>query len=301
MTQRINHWPPYGLILLCCLLSLPLGGLYAQSTTARVINPKNQIIAPARRDVPGQRFSLSTGHVYVPEFFKPSSNGQYDLVVFCHGAAWCSEQNFYDARKNAVLLSVSLTDYQTAFSDTTLLNRLINETQYTLQTVQIIAKPKLRKLVLASFSGGYSAIREILKSKDYFNKTTDLILGDSLYCPFTDTTRTVLDEQQMKPFLDYAIAAAKGKKNLWFTQLYPPEEIYRTNTTTITAQYLIEHTQTAKIPCSEKNALGMEKLYKADNHGLHIYGYAGMYNQDHFNHLYNMAEYYKKTSLANVK
>ncbi|MDI6784244.1 MAG: hypothetical protein QME64_09160 [bacterium] len=37
-------------------------------------------------------------------------------------------------------------------------------------------------------------------------------------------------------------------------------------------------------------------LYSCDKRGFHIRGYAGMTNQDHFNHFYNLGEYYKKLS-----
>ena len=255
------------------------------------------IIAPKRLDIPGQRFSLVTGQLFIPDYFKGNKNGKYNLVVFFHGAAWCSEQVFYPAHKNAVLLSITLNSYPEAFSDTTQFQQILDEVNLTLETVKIIHKPKLNKLCLASFSGGYSAIREILKVPQYYNRVNDLILADSLYCSFTDTTRTVLVEEQMTPFLKFAQDAAKGKKTFWFTHLYPPEEKYRDNTTTRTASYLIDHLNGRRILQNKINKLGMLLLYSCDKKEFHIRGYAGMTNQDHFNHFYNLAEYYKKLSI----
>jgi hypothetical protein len=136
-----------------------------------------------------------------------------------------------------------------------------------------------------------------LKVPQYYDKVSSLILADSLYAGFTDTTRTILNEEQMSPFLKYAQDAAKGKKIFWFTQLYPPEEKYRDNTTTKTAKYLIERVIAKKVERHKTNKLGMVLLYSSDKKGFHIRGYSGMTNQDHFNHFYNLAEYYQKLSL----
>ena len=122
-----------------------------------------------------------------------------------------------------------------------------------------------------------------------------------MYCGFTDTTHRFLNEDQMAPFLRFAQDAVKGNKNMWFTHLYPPEEKYRDNTTTRTAEYLIQHVNGKKVPKHVKNKLGMEVLYSCDKGHFHIRGYAGMWNQDHFNHFYNLAEYYRKLSIPSAK
>lgn len=267
----------------------------SQTTTA--VKRSTGIIAPKRIDVPGQRFSLATGQMFIPDYFKPRKDGKYNLVVFFHGAAWCSEQVFYPAHKNAILVSVSVKSYSETFSDTTRFQQILDEVNLTLETAKIIAHPKLNILSVSSFSGGYSAIFEILKVPQYYDRISNLILADSLYAGFTDTTRTVLIEEQISPFLMYAQDAAKGKKMFWFTHLYPPEEKYRDNTSTKTASYLIDRIHAKKVVQHKTNKLGMLLLYSSDKKGFHIRGYSGMTNQDHFNHFYNLAEYYKKLSL----
>ncbi|MFH0795294.1 MAG: hypothetical protein V2A74_14830, partial [bacterium] len=92
-----------------------------------------------------------------------------------------------------------------------------------------------------------------------------------------------------------------GRKTMWFTQLYPPEEQYRNNTTTRTAFYLIDHLGGTRVARNEINKLGMQLLYSCDVGSFHVRGYAGMTNQDHFNHLYNMAEYLAKTTITDAK
>ena len=133
------------------------------------------------------------------------------------------------------------------------------------------------------------------------SEVSDVVLCDSLYARHVPGSGPDIDEDDMAPFLSFARRAAAGEKNFFFSQLYPPEEKYRDNTTTLTASYLIEHVGAKKVPCTQKTCLDTPILYRADMNGFHIYGYAGMTNQDHFNHLYGMHDLLRQTSLNDVK
>lgn len=259
---------------------------------------KQQITAPQRKKVPGQRYHLAMGELFVPDYFRMPPSNKVDVVVFFHGAAWCAEQTFYEGRKNAALVSISAKDYQKEFSDRTRFQRILNEVTAKLEALGEV-RPGLGKVCLASFSGGYAAVREILKTLDYYKIISDVLLADSLYCSVKNqgSDNPILDENQMAPFLKFAKDAGAGRKHLWFTQLYPPDEKYRNNTTTLTASYLIAHLGGRKKPENSINKLGMQLLYSCDVGGFHVRGYSGMTSQDHFNHFYNMGEYYKKLSL----
>jgi hypothetical protein len=236
--------------------------------------------------------------MYIPDYFHAGPEGEFDLLFFFHGAAWCSEQNFYDSRKNAILVSISLADYQKYFQDTTRFRKLQQEVNYVLESTKLIPHPRLHKLAMSSFSGGYSAVREILRTPDYLNQVSELVLADSLYANYTDTTRKYLAAGDMKPYLDFAGQAALKKKSFWFTQLYPPDPQYRDNNTTVTARYLIDKLGLVFKDRNETQANGMKLLYLAEKGNCHIMGYAGMTNQDHFNHFYNISEYWKKLTFA---
>lgn len=287
-----------GLLFVICIL--PIISFAQSQDTSGGRKSKQSFLPPVRRNVPGLRFSLSTGELYIPDFFKADSDGKFDLAVFFHGAAWCSEQGFYDARKNAVLVSISLKSYEEAFQDTTRFQKILDEVTLTLETTNTISHPRIGKICLSSFSGGYSAVRAILKVPMYYDRVTDLVLADSLYCG-TDATGKFLDDKQMAPYLRFARDAASGKKTMWFTQLYPPEEQYRDNNTTHTAAYLMEHLNGNRVSQNQTNPLGMQLLYSCDTGNFHIRGYAGMANQDHFNHFYNIGEYFGKMSFDSIE
>jgi hypothetical protein len=84
------------------LLFFLLTSFACAQTSRPSSRPGGEIVPPPRRNVPGQRVKLAAGELFIPDFFKPDD--RVDLVIHFLGAAWCAQQTFYDARKNAVLL-----------------------------------------------------------------------------------------------------------------------------------------------------------------------------------------------------
>jgi hypothetical protein len=273
----------------------------AETTSPQAAKTTNTLIPPPRRDVPGKRFSASLGSLYVPDFFRedPVSTGT-PAVVFFHGAAWCSEQNFFDARKNAVLISISLKDYAAVFRDPGMLRQVLDAASEKLADEGVTSKPVTR-LCLASFSGGYTALREILRQEQYRPMITDVVLADSLYAPRVEGTTDTLEPGAMAPFLDFAQRAARDECTFFFSHLYPPEEQHRGNTTTLTAGYLIDRVGARRAPASARNSRGARLLYRADRGNFHVLGYAGMTTQDHFEHFYALCDLLRETTLPDAE
>jgi hypothetical protein len=251
--------------------------------------PGGEVIAPARRDVRGKRIALERGELYAPDYFKPSAN--VDVVVWFLGAAWCAEQVFYDAGKNAVLLATDRKTLDGGFAAPQQFQALLDEVAKQMNA-------PIGRVCLCSFSGGYTAVRDILRHEQWRNRMSDVVLLDSLYAPRVAGKADQLDEAAMQPFLEYARRAAAGECNFIYTQLYPPDPQYRTNTTTLTANYLIDHLKIQRTLEPTGNTRPTRLLYRADLKGVHIFGYAGMTNQDHFDHFYHSADVLRMTTLA---
>lgn len=253
-------------------------------------------IAPLRRDVPGRHLSASLGPLYVPGHFDPALTTATDVVVFFHGAAWCAEQNLYDSGLNAVLVSISQQDYAAVFRDPDALGQILRQTTEALADEGITSRP-IGRLCLASFSGGYSAIREILRQGAFDGMISDVVLTDSLYAPLLADDS--IETSAIEPFTRFARrAASTGDARLIFSHLYPPEEKHRGNKTTLTAAHLIRETGATQREVTDINRCGQRLLYRADKGGLHILGYAGITTQDHFEHFYCLSELLRMTSLA---
>jgi len=255
-------------------------------------------VQPEKRQVPGQRFAIGDGEMFVPDYFSPAE--KTDIVIWFLGAPWVVEQEFYDAHKNAVLLVANEQTLKNNFPGPRHFQNLLGNIQVALKKKNVTDKP-IGKVVLCSFSGGYTVIRQLLSFQEIVPLISDVVLCDSLYANHVAGPESELDDLQLKPFLDYARLAAAGEKNFVFSQLYPPEEKYRTNTTTLTAAYLMEHVGAKKVDSKEKTSFGTPILYRAGMNGFHVFGYAGMTNQDHFNHLYGMHDLLKLTSLKDAK
>jgi hypothetical protein len=271
----------------------------AQSTARKPSSrPGGEIVPPPKRAVPGRRIPTDWGELYVPDFYDATKSKSAELVVWFFGASWCAEQNFYDAKKNAMLLCVSGEQIKRGFEQPERFAVLLRDTHATLEAKKICDQP-IDKVCIASFSGGYTSVRSILNQPEFTKLITDVVLADSLYA--RRLSETQLDPQQLAPFLAFAKRAATGECTFLFSHLYPPEEKYRTNTTTLAATYLIEKVGAERKPADVKNTRGAKLLYRADLRGCHVLGYAGMTNQDHFEHFYSVSDLFRETSLTNAE
>lgn len=285
--------------LVAAVLILP-SAVSAVTTASVSRSTTNTVVPPPRRNVPGQRYSASLGSLYVPSFFDAARTTATDVVLFFHGAAWCAEQNFYDARKNAVLISISLKDYARVFGDPDMLTQVLDSARQKLKDEGITTAP-IGRLCLVSFSAGYAAVREILAQERFRNRVTDVVLADSLYPPRIKGTEDRISTEALNPILDYAKASARGECIFFLSHLYPPEARYRNNTTTLAASFLIDTIGAKRRPANESNARGARMLYRAEKNGFRVFGIAGMTNQDHFEHFYSVADLLRQTSLDNVE
>lgn len=279
-----------------------LGAGSQQKASAQVVSTtKPSLISPPRREIPGRRFEIAPKQeLFVPEFFsQPADATEFALVVFFHGASWCAEQNFHDAHKNAVLLTINQTEALPFTAMGQELPGIVERAEQKLLN-EGLASGRISAIGIASFSGGYVAVREILRVPEIVERVTDVVLADSLYAPRIPEATDQLEPSAMEPFLNYARRAALGKGHFWFSHLFPPEEQHRGNTTTLAARYLLENLQVQMQPASEKNSRGASLLYRADRGNFHVLGYAGMTTQDHFEHFYALSDLLRLMSLPDA-
>jgi hypothetical protein len=279
-------------VVLCSAVSIP-----AQSTTASS-RPGGEITPPPRRDVPGQRIKLLTGDLFIPDFFHADPTQRADLVVWFLGAPWCAQQVFYQANKNAALLVIDTRVLQRGFQDPASWRLVLNEAANALKTAEA-ARAGVGKIVLVSFSGGWTGVRSVLSRDELAAAVSDVVLLDSLYA--RDRSTNQIDQTSIEPFLRFARRACEsGDARFIFTHLYPPLEEHRGNTTTVCASHLIDELKLERTLATGANSRGAKLLYRAVRNNCHILGYAGMTNQDHFEHFYSAADAIKLTNLADA-
>jgi hypothetical protein len=282
-------------VVFFCLFSLSAAA--CAQTTRPSSRPGGEIVPPPRRDVPGKRITLPRGELFVPDFFHTEHRA--NVVVWFLGASWCAQQVFYDAHKNAVLMTVNGSTLKNGFPASRDFLDLLEEIGGALNQADVTDEG-VDHVALVSFSGGWSGVYSVLQHSDLARVVDDVVLLDSLYA--WNAKAGTIDATAMAPFLNFAQRAADGTGVFVFTQLYPPEEKYRSNGTTVCANHLIEQLGLVREAASgEKNAAGATLLYRAEKCNAHILGYAGMTNQDHFNHFYGAATALKLVSIPGAR
>lgn len=279
---------------------------WSTSTTAAAATPTSPTkpkgpIPPPLRDVPGRRVKLTTGVLFVPDFFDPAIGAGTEVVLYFHGAAPYAQMFFHDARRNAVLVAVSMPmdRYAAAFRSPDAVCNLLDETTRTLAREQITTRAVTRVCV-ASFSGGWDAVDAILRSDGLGRLLTDVVLADSLYPSRLKGKPDQIDPAAMEAVVRFAREASTpgSGETFWFSQLYPPEAKYRSNSTTLAADFLIKAAGLKRHAATGTSSRGAKVLYRAEKGGAHVLGYAGMTTQDHFEHLYGIADLLGQTSLT---
>ena len=119
--------------------------------------------------------------------------------------------------------------YRIPFEDRQRLSRVIALVEHNLQDRTPGAK--VSSVDITSFSAGYGAVREIVKSSEYVAVIRRIVLGDSMYASWEPAstqpgaTSRPLDEQ-IQPWLDFAKCAVRGEKVFVFTYSQVPTGTY---------------------------------------------------------------------------
>ena len=256
-------------------------------------------IAPPNENVPGKRTKVGAGNLYIPDFYKPEADG-ITLVLFFHGASWCAEQGFYHARRNAVLVSLTVPDYGYADfiqKDPRNMQELIYGTQGYLKNAGL-ATGNVKRIVLSAFSGGWIAVDAILRDPAWAPMVTDVLLADALY-PHR-SGKTEIDPVMIQPIQDFATSASKATTatpTMAYTYLFPPDPKYRENTTNKAAEYLATKIELQWQDTEGTTSRGMQYGRRADAGNLHLIGVKGMTTQDHFEHFYSWEDLLRMSSL----
>ena len=243
---------------------------------------------------------LSTGTLYIPDAYRPSGD-EIDLVVHFHGGPEFARDRFLESGRSAVLVAVSYKGlskaYSAPFEDRKLFRRILGEASRRTADHYGLKRVRIRKLVISSFSAGYGAVREILKSPEYRTLVTDIVLADSLYAGYVKADgRNAVDPGNMAPFVPFAELAAKSRTTMWITHSALIPGTYAS--TAETADYLIAKVGAKRIPAGGEDAPDLKLTSKADLNGFHVRGYAGTEGADHMRHLHALGVWLSRTSLS---
>lgn len=237
---------------------------------------------------------LKNGELFIPSRFQVKSE-TLNLIIHFHGKASVVQEAFLKSEVNGLLITIHLGmlsgPYRIAFSDSNYFETILREALDKLKKeAEIDLSNKQLKIFLTSFSAGYGGIREILKYENYYKKINGIVLLDGLHTDYIQTDKDrFVNPVQMQDFLRFAKDAVHFKKQFIITHSEIIPDGY--SSTTETAQYLLDSTETEKV-FAEKlfDELFIQKYY-AFNGNFRVFGFYGNKALDHMKHFYNLDKF----------
>lgn len=267
-------------------------------------SPMEEHIRPHRRvdasGCEGTRFSIEDVLDAPIEVFVPAQlteNDTIDLVIHFHGNAKTTEWVACQHPKQFVTATVNLGSgsgaYERPLMDEEVRNRLLHKPMEILQSKYGIA---VRRKLVTSFSAGYGAVRALLADPKSFESIDGVVLLDGLHTDYVPDRQLLSDggkvnSSKLRPFLQYARAAANGDKRMVFTHSSVFPGIYAS--TTECADYLINELGLNRNPVLKQGPNGMQQVGSTSKGGLHILAFAGNTAPDHVDHLHGLSGFIK--------
>lgn len=220
------------------------------------------------------------------------------MLVHFHGNPQTVWNNASYADLNAIIVTVNYGGFSSAysgpFSNSSLFQSLLDEAR-----AEVLAEPDFfylpywEQIGVSSFSAGYGAVREILKSSSYRNAIDGVLAADSLYAT-TAGDGTPLDSQ-MADYKTYASQAQAGNKTFLFS--HSQVLTYTYENTMETGDELMQHLGIAASPDSSAG-LGTLQFYRhAESGNFQLWGATGASGDAHLEHLRYMGHFLKELPL----
>ena len=301
--MRINTC--FRLVCLLGLTVLPGGVALTQQPSLQNPSPMVDHTRPHRRveqsEVMGRRFdmkSLQGARLFVGPQVNP--NKPVPLIVHFHGAPWLIEVHITRHLPRAALITVQLgsgsNSYRKPFEDVKLFQSLLEETHQSLGL-----KDGWSSITLIGFSAGYGAVREILRTPEYFTLVNNVLLLDGMHTSYSPEGKRLadggeIDAAGLEIFVRFAREAIMGRKAFVFThsEIFPGTYA----STTECADYLLQQLSLSRRSQLRQGPMGMQQLSVVDSAGFHVRGYAGNSAPDHIDHLHAMPAWF---SLLHVR
>jgi hypothetical protein len=262
---------------------------------------------PAAAQLPtatGRQIAMSNAawKIFIPNEYVERPNAAADLLVHFHGDPQTYWNNAKFAKLNAIIVTVNYNGlssaYQTPFSNSALFQSIVDEALVKVrQQADIPDALQWDKLGVSSFSAGYAAVREILKSAAYRDDVDALLAADSIHASTSSVDQTPLDSQ-MADFKTFATLAKAGSKTFIVSHSQVPTSGYES--TTETANELLQHLGLTA-PAINQAGLGTlayNRHVKSGN--FELWGATGTNAAAHSKHLQYIGDFLNDLPLARV-
>ncbi len=248
------------------------------------------------------------GTLFVPQSWRLATNGQVPLTIHFHSATWFAiDEHLRHGLKDPLLafyLGEGSSKYSKPFADPQRLERMLRLTEQQLATSTGTNFPHIASIDISSFSAGYGAVREILKSPEYRKLIRRVVLCDSMYGSFEagadGKSNRVPAREHIEPWLPFARAAAAGEKTFVLTHSQVPTANYANSAECARALITavgapIQNISAGSIPAAQGE---FPLLYRSDLGNFHVWGYDGTNAMAHMIHARHLAEVWQTLDAA---
>jgi len=235
----------------------------------------------------GESIKIANGSMVVvrqPNAAKSSNQ----IMIHFHGATETTRRALARSQYRGTLVIVNFPGLSSAYSKPFIDNPKLVQTiiQHATETDKDTTQTQPPRIILSSFSAGYGAIREILKSPESFERIEAIVTADSIYAGLdTETPARVVSREDMPEFLRFAELAAKGKKQFVLSH---SAQTTPYASTTETADYLLETLQITRVADSTTQRPLFTLTSKAQQGKFTVLGFSGETGQHHMQHLHQI-------------
>lgn len=206
-----------------------------------------------------------------------------NLWIHFHGSPAVAAKNFTKAKIRGVLVVINFKGLSAAYSkpfreSPELFSDILEKTSKQLAPKEA---PHWKRLTVSSFSAGYGAVRELLKTPKHFERIDALVAADSLYASLEEGAVRQPLHAHMRDYRRFAKLAAEGKKA--FTLTHSNQETTYASTTE-TANDLIKSLGIERQWLSRQDG-NMRLRSQATKGQFSVLGYDGTEGEDHLQHL----------------
>lgn len=186
----------------------------------RPIKPDDLSSSETFRLDPGME---GTTTLFLPLNYTVPKNGAVELTLHFHGATWFVIQEHQRHGLGTPLVVLELgqgsTVYRRPFEDPARFDHLLDTVVQELRKQRGAAdNAHVAAVNITSFSAGYGAVREIVKSEKHRTLIRRIILADSSYGSLDETAlkegKRVVAPEHVRPWADFARLALTGRKTL---------------------------------------------------------------------------------------
>lgn len=212
-----------------------------------------------------------------------------DLLIHLHGAPDTLRTALARTDLDAVMVAVNFNGLSAAYSrpfssDPTLFQRILDHTSNTLaEQGRITGPPRWNRIIVSTFSAGFGAVRELLKSPETADRIDCLVAADSIYAGLDESQPgRVVSAENMAGFLKFAERAARGEKVFVLTHSSQPTPYA---STTETADYLLKSLGTPRELRAAEWSENLHQTSSARIGAFQAFGFSGESGPEHLQHL----------------